>query len=401
MTAVLEGLDHVNWSRLGHAYGPADDIPGQIRALRSADAQERKTAVWELYGNIFHQGTRYEATPHAVPFLLEVVAAPDTVVRAQVLGLLASVAIGYDETWLPDGIPVAQFREAAQGGEALLAAAPHPGDEDFDEDEGDYAYLESLSEADRNRLHAYVELAAYDAVRSGVYMFRELLSDADADVRQAAAYTLAWFPEAAAGSLPGLDALIGDAEPVAATALIAMGLLGGSIDEQCLRDERPVVRWAAAIAMARTRGDDLPAAAVTELLTWAGTTSDAGVPVPFFDGDAAGYAAMALGRLAPHHLAATFDALMARIPSVSGTQAVTTVGEALHIAFPDGPIADADSFAELDERQRRLLRCLADAPEAWQLDGMIFANFGALMRSYGLPRDRATLAEFVNAAERA
>jgi hypothetical protein len=202
MTAVLEGLDHINWSRLGHAYGPAEDVPGQIRALRSADAQERKTALWELYGNIFHQGTRYEATPHAVPFLLEVLAAPDTEGRAQVLGLLASIAMGYDESWLPDGIPVARFREAAAGGEALLTAAPHPGDEDFDEDEGDYAYLESLSEADRNRLHTYVELAAYDAVRAGVYLFRELLADTDPDVRQAAAYTMAWFPEERAGAFP-------------------------------------------------------------------------------------------------------------------------------------------------------------------------------------------------------
>jgi hypothetical protein len=176
-----------------------------------------------------------------------------------------------------------------------------------------------------------------------------------------------------------------------------MGLLGGRIGDECLRDERPLVRWAAAIAMARTRGDDLPAAALTELLMWAGTTSDSSVPVPFFDGDAPGYAGLALGKLAPHHLDATFDALMARIPAVSGTQALATAGEALRIAFPAGPVESGSAFAELDERQRRLVQCLAESPEAWQLDGITFANFGALMRSYGLPNDRVALEDFVNA----
>jgi hypothetical protein len=53
---MLDGLDRVNWARLNHAYGSAADVPGHIRALRSADASQRADALWQLYGNIFHQG---------------------------------------------------------------------------------------------------------------------------------------------------------------------------------------------------------------------------------------------------------------------------------------------------------------------------------------------------------
>ncbi|MFF4548364.1 hypothetical protein [Streptomyces sp. NPDC001435] len=30
---LLAGLDEVDWANLDHAYGTADDVPGQLRAL--------------------------------------------------------------------------------------------------------------------------------------------------------------------------------------------------------------------------------------------------------------------------------------------------------------------------------------------------------------------------------
>ena len=55
----LAGLDAVDWPALTHAYGPADDVHGQLRALCSPDPDERHKALDALYGNIFHQGSRY------------------------------------------------------------------------------------------------------------------------------------------------------------------------------------------------------------------------------------------------------------------------------------------------------------------------------------------------------
>jgi hypothetical protein len=91
---VLDGLDSVDWTAIGHAYGPASDVPGLLRSLASPDDQERKEALYDLYGNIWHQGTVYEATAYAVPFLLQLAANPRVPDRAELVGFLAALANG-------------------------------------------------------------------------------------------------------------------------------------------------------------------------------------------------------------------------------------------------------------------------------------------------------------------
>ena len=91
---MLEGLDNIDWSRLQHAYGTAEDVPGLIRALLSDDMAIRDVAVYELFGNIYHQGTVYEASAHAIPFLIELMESPPTPDRASIACLLASIANG-------------------------------------------------------------------------------------------------------------------------------------------------------------------------------------------------------------------------------------------------------------------------------------------------------------------
>ncbi|MFH8337073.1 hypothetical protein [Streptomyces sp. AM6-12] len=73
---ALSGLDAVDWSALTHACGPADDVPGLLRALCSPEAEQRHKALDALYGNTFHQGSRYPATAAAVPFLVRMGAVP-------------------------------------------------------------------------------------------------------------------------------------------------------------------------------------------------------------------------------------------------------------------------------------------------------------------------------------
>ncbi|MBB6037174.1 hypothetical protein [Phytomonospora endophytica] len=88
---MLDTLDTVAWSSLSHAYGDAADVPDLIRRLRTPANEE---ALHALYGNIYHQGTTYEATGPAVPFLLEVLADEDSPGRDHLCGLLAHVSIG-------------------------------------------------------------------------------------------------------------------------------------------------------------------------------------------------------------------------------------------------------------------------------------------------------------------
>ena len=74
---MFEKLDQIDWTSLEHAYGSAEDVPQLIRDLASDDASVRDEAFYTAYGHIFHQGTRYQATAPAVPFLLEILDQPD------------------------------------------------------------------------------------------------------------------------------------------------------------------------------------------------------------------------------------------------------------------------------------------------------------------------------------
>jgi len=307
--------------------------------------------------------------------------------------LLASIAIGYDETWLPDTVGVSAMREAAAGGEALAAAAPRPGDDDFDEDSGDYEYVMSLSDDEQSRFYAYTEIAAYDAVRAGVPLFLSLLADDDEKVRIWAAYAVAWFPEDAAGSLPALAAVRGG--PVStATAVVAAGLLGGRPDPGLLADADPLLRWAAAIASANVDRDSASQEVVAELLAQVVGETSAGVP--FLGEDLPGYAALALGQVGQRHTDAVFDALLSRIPEVQGMSAMPIVGQALRMAFPSR-LPEGTPFTALDSRQQRLVSALVESPSTWQLSGATFGNFCLLVGGYGLPSWWDKLREYVSA----
>lgn len=388
---MLDGLDQVDWARLTHAYGSAEDVPDQLRDLVSPEEARRKKALRELYGNIYHQGTVYEATAYAVPFLLEVLTAPECDEQPQILDLLTSIVTSYDELWLPGGLRVAENRGTAEGGDAVLAAAPHPEDED---DEDFFDYLDDLPQDDQARLLAHFWVTAYDAVRAGVPLFRELLTS-DPPTRCMAAYALAWFPEEAPESLRALASVTeGDQEGVvAATASIAMGLLGGR-PTSTLDDPRPLVRWGAAIALANVDGPKASQDVVDELIAVAAGSIPDNWRVPYLEGNLAGYAALALRQVGDQHADRTFDAMLARIPAVSGSSAFIIVKEALRLAFPARPIPAGTGYAALDDRQRRLVDALAGSPDTWLIDGRQYLNFSNLVGGYGLPADHAGMRDY-------
>jgi hypothetical protein len=58
---MLEALDQVPWAEIEHAYGPAADVPDLLRQLLDHDPRVRSETLHSLYGNVFHQGTRFPA----------------------------------------------------------------------------------------------------------------------------------------------------------------------------------------------------------------------------------------------------------------------------------------------------------------------------------------------------
>jgi hypothetical protein len=108
---MFTGLEAVDWDALEHAYGRAHDLPRQIRALASTDAGTREAALDALYTHLWNDGTLYPATPHAVPFLLELIANDTAQDRGLLLLFLADIgraASFGDDPWYVDALTALQ-----------------------------------------------------------------------------------------------------------------------------------------------------------------------------------------------------------------------------------------------------------------------------------------------------
>ncbi|WP_405984384.1 hypothetical protein [Streptomyces sp. NBC_00872] len=95
LVQVFADLDAQPWAELEHAYGGAEDVPELLRGLAGEDEEEASEALSELYGSIFHQGSVYEATARAVPYLAGLAAAG--VRSSELLLLLGGIAESEDE----------------------------------------------------------------------------------------------------------------------------------------------------------------------------------------------------------------------------------------------------------------------------------------------------------------
>jgi hypothetical protein len=307
----MDDLATVDWGLLTHAYGSAEDIPDQLRALASADPSTRARAYEELDSRVCHQGSRFEASEHVAPFLVDLGGDPTTPDRPGVLRLLAALAIGFDRWWLPATYPVAEVRRDV-GGKAGLTVEGLQRELDDWVAGAPTGRIRAARAADAETREVTEErdaekwaLAAYDAVRRGVGVYREALDCGDPQVRLWAAYLLGWFPEERVASLPPLVRRL-EVEPdpsVAATTAIATGLVAPAADAATwralmgrLRAQQQVERWAAAIALARM--DQLPDRGVVEALYRCVRHAEPLVhSVPYLEGDLPGLAALALADL--------------------------------------------------------------------------------------------------------
>lgn len=262
---MLEGLDQVDWSRLTDAYGAAEHVPDNIRALTSSDADVRNKALGSLSGTIFHQGTRYRASAPAVPFLFEVLTAPDTRDRRQIIQLLLMLAVGYPDRHLPFGLDLTrEFRAVEKLArkvdlDRIRAAAP------CEEDDWDEGYI------------ALWARDAYEAVERRIPVFRELARDSEEAVRRSAVRALAWFPREAQASVGIVRSVAAGGASTAerANAVVCLGLLDRSLQERgdaalfqrLLAPDQPgELRLAAALSLGVVLEKALPEEALGVLL---------------------------------------------------------------------------------------------------------------------------------------
>ncbi|MDX3663232.1 hypothetical protein PV646_38570 [Streptomyces sp. ID05-26A] len=89
----LEGLDDVAWHSIDHAYGPALDTPGHLRALLSNDPEVVARAVTDLDRTVHEEGGFVcPAATAVLPFLVEVLPVLRDDHRAALLDMIERIA---------------------------------------------------------------------------------------------------------------------------------------------------------------------------------------------------------------------------------------------------------------------------------------------------------------------
>lgn len=247
---LLAGIDQIDWHSVHHAYGPADDVSNLLRLLLSDDEQARDDAWEELYGNVWHQGTIYEATAYVVPFFLKMLTYEGPPGRKQVLGFLSAVA---------------------EGSSYLAAHA---------QGERENKWREILTkqgrdlEAERQKERGWVE-AANRAVGEGAPIYFDLLSHEDAEIRRLSLGVLASLRGRSDEIVPRLRAFLSseqDPETRAEMVRALHALMDDGAEAQHFFDflmrqrESEKMTFIAAVALTRRAREQTPDAAVAIIL---------------------------------------------------------------------------------------------------------------------------------------
>ncbi|NUP53361.1 MAG: HEAT repeat domain-containing protein [Catenulispora sp.] len=397
----LAGLDDIAWDSLSHAYGSAEDVPDLLRALLSDDAEVRKEVMWALLSNIYHQGTRYEATSYAVPFLARLALNEATPERDHIVGLLSAIAIGFDAAYLPQGYDPDVDRQALA---EVRTETPESWERKLDawvaeeSDEWQRKFRErmrpfkSLESTVRN---AETVVRSYEAVRNELSALTGLLEVEDPGLRTEVAYLLSWFPEAAETSVPALIAMAGTetAPGPVATAIVALGLLGGPEVIPVVRPyaagSEPVLRWAGAVALARL-GAATPEVVANLAAATVEPPPDVTPPVPFLQGDYRGLAAKSLVTAAEIITPAILDAVLTGLSRSSEEGSFEITAATLRLTFPTGALDPLPPFDELTEPQRRVVRTLTQMGRStWS-----WGNFTDILGDWGLPQNHDELCAY-------
>jgi hypothetical protein len=371
---MLEGLEQINWKELRHAYGSAEDVPAQIRALALNDKQIREAALTELWGNIIHQGTVYSATAYAIPFLIELLESPDVKAKPQLLVLVGALACGisYHEAHQPLFEDAGVFTEEMQQPEWQHRIREERG---------------------------WVE-AAWRAVVAGTPTYLILLVDPLPEIRFCATYPLAVCGEHATEILPHLQRRLNEETDVQVqgSLLLCLSCIAGDngiplFEEYLAYSKHPLLRALAALCWVRIAKQNAPQLAIdvlTEVLTDPHPIDSLYMQLPWADDQSVVAAAsQALGQLGSQ---ATEFVIPRVLDALDGLQkqdsaSISMVSLILDLCFE--PRKQYRS-AELSDFQRSVLRRLARSQRAWD-----WGNVMLIFRQFGLPDDQKKLTRFL------
>jgi hypothetical protein len=263
----------MDWSQLHGSHGVLPDAPIYFRGLYSSSDQEYERALTWLSNNLVHQGTRWQATHHSVPYFLEALNTLTVPERKHaIIDLLLYIALNEWSNLLPHGIEVDQFfapaltlRFTEEEEYQLLQS------KDWDElNDKDYERV--------NQLPDYWRYQAYLAVEEGISTFLMLAKDANQAVRKQSTFSLAWFPRKADITIPVVRHCINnESDPyLIANAILTLGVLARSkrdmrdipLLETFLASDQPfILRCTAAMSLAKISADQLNSKALDILIS--------------------------------------------------------------------------------------------------------------------------------------
>jgi hypothetical protein len=224
---MFDRLDIIDWSRLETAYGTAEAIPAALRDLAFLDEEIRAAAWQTLWSELEHQGTVYQATAYAAPFLVAWLPGVQGEEKCALITFLAKLARG----------------NSYKRQHLNLADEQHKQDPIFQQE---------MAEEIR-----WVELT-HQAVRDGIDLYLAFLDGQDLQLRMATTYLLASFQEDQAQLTSPLRAYLVQEtdERMIACLLLSLGqLLPATEDSSALlmpyliAGDTPLLRFCAAMAL--------------------------------------------------------------------------------------------------------------------------------------------------------
>jgi hypothetical protein len=191
--ALLDCLDDIDWAKLSHAYGPATDVPGLLRALvdPATTVKERKRLQSALYGNVVHQGTVWSSSSKVVPFFVGIAIDGSIDIELRRFALQYILDLSVDENIEPgDFDPDEYFADV--------------------EDPGTWREEDRGTEDDKvlEQMVWVWAKACYEAVEARVPELLRLVEDPDDDLCFKVLGLLAAFPRCASQTVPALRTLV-------------------------------------------------------------------------------------------------------------------------------------------------------------------------------------------------
>lgn len=378
---MLDGLNNISWKTLNHAYGSAEDVPDLIRALVNESDDIRDNTLYTLYSNLWHQGTVYQATAYAVPFLIELLTSPQVTRKYDILIYLAHLAVG--NSYL---------------------------------DTHDNRFLsDNRQDVYQTRLETELDYVkrTHHAVRDGIDVYFQLMFDAQEELhtRMAVPYLLASFPEQQAVIIPQFKQTLPD-EPhrlMRASIIQALRHLQNNqnmayyLEPYLAPDEDLIVRACSAMTVAHLQEQNTPLRVIDLLLSIVKNSSiieEDYEQLTWSEGDIVGDICKSLMHVGYDKLDPIIPDMIGVLRRVDFFSALTCVDALLYIVFGGIPLSTTQTARDLTAHQRMVLEAVLDSPNTWRIslnegETMLNGNIGTMMQAYNLPSNPDAMRKFL------